>query len=145
MATLVYQGIKYVSDSNGYFKDKHNNNYLKFRPTVEFTVSNITLSPHLDYYVKRYTSTGVDLSLSHIHSTAKFVTITINDFNNKGHLNMLPAKIRFCPNAPELAVTLDGEGYYTANSCKEVTSNSINLINASTLVTSDWLSKNKFK
>ena len=25
MATLVYQGIKYVSDSNGYFKDKHNN------------------------------------------------------------------------------------------------------------------------
>ena len=145
MATLVYQGIKYVSDSNGYFKDKHNNNYLKFRPNIAFTVSNITLSPHLDYYVKRYTSTEVDLSLSHIHSTAKFVTITINDFNNKGHLNMPPAKIRFCPNAPELAVALDGEGYYTANSCKEVTSNSINLINASTLVTSDWLSKNKFK
>jgi hypothetical protein len=145
MATLVYQGIKYVSDSNGYFKDKHNNNYLKFRPNIAFTVSNITLSPHLDYYVKRYTSTGVDLSLSHIHSTAKFVTITIGDFNSKGHLNMPAAKIRFCPNAPELAVALDGEGYYTANNCKEVTSNNINLINASTLVTSDWLSKNKFK
>lgn len=145
MATLIYQGIKYVSDSNGYFKDKHNNNYLKFRPNITFTVSNITLSPHLDYYVKRYTSTGVDLSLSHVHSTAKFVTITINDFNSKGHLNMPSAKIRFCPNAPELAVALDGEGYYTANSCKEVTSNSTNLINASTLVTSDWLSNNQFK
>lgn len=101
MAAYVHRGIKYVSDSNGYFRHK-GYNYLRYNPkdnNVTTTDTKILLTKNVKYYVNSWTTTEVQLSTSHQPNADVVGKIPVETFANG--IDMPEAKIKFHPNGGE--------------------------------------------
>lgn len=128
MAEFTHKGIKYISDSNGYFRDSLGNHYLKYKPpTAISTSSGIELSPQHEYYVYRYINQTVTLSLSHTTESNKTIGAITKDQFHQG-ISMPAAKIRFNPNGGTMVSGTKGsDEFYVVSGKEDVTESAMAL------------------
>lgn len=130
MAEFIYKGIKYVSNGN-YFRNSKGHNYLKYKPATDNP--SLGLVAGLEYYVNKYTTSTVELSLSHLPNTSILGTISTSTFHSG--ISMPGAKIRFCPNGGTLSSgSIDTEGFFQVSNLNEATASEMNLTPASNLL-----------